>query len=338
ATLKGARRAGTAARVGTQFFVGLRYLWDQIPGAFHVGVENAGTTGAPLGHLIRRELVNRHPLVAREHVSSPLHHANFLAQRAVRLSRGLGDDGPVLLGERLPGLFVDDHHELERGMLRSRDGIGYRPQPMRIDTHYASHDHVERAVLQAVLHLGSGDHQWCPATMLGKIGHRLAENANLLVVDAAWHHRLFASREENCGAVWLPPEHADLGRIENGVVDEHSQLAFWLRGRANERPEIEEKWQLDHVDGRGPVRKLIERGNAHLDLAGRNRVDDTLVNIELTAVENLDGNRVFSALLDLALELLQVCANVAGDRRLQRDPEFDGLGVDEARRQRESRQ
>jgi hypothetical protein len=65
---EGACRARAAARIGPQLSIGPQQLPSQISRVRNEGFHDESAAGAPLGHLIGRQLVNPHALVLREAV------------------------------------------------------------------------------------------------------------------------------------------------------------------------------------------------------------------------------------------------------------------------------
>ena len=142
--------------------------------------------------------------------------------------------------------------------------------------------------------------------------------------------------KEHVVAERMPPENAHADFVQDGFVDQLSDLAAGACRRAHQGREIEEERLIENADERSLVRKLLGGRHADVDGAGRDGVNDLIVREQLRLVEDLDGNVVLGLLFDLFLEALQAPAEDGlGDRELQVGLELDLLSASGANGQHE---
>src|SRR5262245_19712082 len=141
------------------------------------------TACAPLGHLIRRQLVDLHPLLTGKVVVVVLDLGDLPPQLPFSLATHLTQDGSVALDQPPPDRLLDDDQRLDGRMLSARHGIRRLPEVTRRYAGDTRQEHVDPAVLDRCDLVTGGDEHWDPTALLDEGRLRLAGNANFFLAD-----------------------------------------------------------------------------------------------------------------------------------------------------------
>src|SRR5207302_834570 len=114
----------------------------------------------------------------------------------------------------------------------------------------------------------------------------------------------------------LPPENANAQLAQDLGVDDASHFAVRLDYRPDQRVEVEQEGLLHDVEGGDSLGELVEPRHTHVDGPGGDRIDNLIVDVELSLVEDLERDGLVAP-FDLLLEMSEGHAPEAfGERHL----------------------